>query len=255
MSIIFEDDPEFNAAPPKPKSRRRFTFGGLLAVAAILVTLIALMLPAVRSARGPARQSQCINNLKQIALALYNYEHEYGALPPAYSVDAQGRPLHSWRTLILPFLEQGNPHPSIDLSKPWDDPVNLKAGSVAPYVFRCPESPLLQGRTTYLAIVTPNGCFLPDRPRRLAEITDDHHATLMVIETGEEHAVPWMAPLDAGESLVLSLGLTGKPPHPGGMEACRVDGSVTIVKPDTPARERRAMISISGNDDKAAEGP
>ena len=45
----------------------------------------------------------CVNNLKQIALALHNYEEVYKVLPPAYTVDAQGRPLHSWRTLILPY--------------------------------------------------------------------------------------------------------------------------------------------------------
>jgi hypothetical protein len=67
--------------------------------------LICLLLPAVRSARGPARRAQCGNNLKQIALALLTYETVYHALPPAYTVDADGKPLHSWRTLILPYLE------------------------------------------------------------------------------------------------------------------------------------------------------
>ena len=67
------------------------------------------------------------NNLKQIALALLNYEQAHHALPPAYTVDAQGRPLHSWRTLILPYLDQESLYQTIDLSKPWNDPANAKA--------------------------------------------------------------------------------------------------------------------------------
>ena len=51
----------------------------------------------------------------------------YKALPPAYTVDADGRPLHSWRTLILPYLEQEPLYQTIDLSKPWNDPANAKA--------------------------------------------------------------------------------------------------------------------------------
>ena len=70
---------------------------------------------------------QCANNLKQIALALRNYESVYHALPPAYTVDAEGKPLHSWRTLILPYLEQQALYDKIDLSKPWDDPANKEA--------------------------------------------------------------------------------------------------------------------------------
>jgi prepilin-type processing-associated H-X9-DG protein len=250
MSANFEYDPEFNDPIPKPSSGRRFTLIEVLVVLGIIMVLIALLLPATRSARPAARRAQCTNNLKQIALALHNYEQAYKALPPAYTVDENGRPLHSWRTLILPYLELESLYQTIDLSKPWYDPANAKAHETFVSVFRCPEAVGPQNTTTYLAIVAPNGCFIPRESRRLAEITDAHESTLMVIEAGEENAVPWMAPADADESLVMSLGPTAKLHHAGGMNACFVDGTVRFLKASTPADVRRALLSISGNDNK-----
>src|SRR5262245_49759347 len=124
------NDPEFTDTVPKPGSRRRSRIVEILVVLAFLALLVALLLPLSRSARPAARRAQCTNNLKQIALALHDYEQEHGALPPAYTVDAAGRPLHSWRTLILPYLEQEKLYQSIDLSKPWNDPANAQAREV-----------------------------------------------------------------------------------------------------------------------------
>ncbi len=181
-------------------------------------------------------------------LALQNYEQAHKAFPPAYTVDSNGRPLHSWRTLILPYLEQAALYQTIDLSKPWNDAVNAKALETEVSVFHCPAERTRRNTTTYLAIVAPNGCFMPRECRRLAEITDGTRSTLMVIEAGEENSVPWMAPQDAGEGLVMSLGPTTKLHHAGGMNACCVDGSVHFVKASTPAYVRRALMSIAGND-------
>ena len=252
MSAKFENDQEFNDVTPKPGSGRRFTLGRLLLMVAIIAVLIAMLLPVTRSARPVARRARCANNLKQIALALFNYEQAYKALPPAYTVDAHGRPLHSWRTLILPYLEQEALYRTIDLSKPWNDPANAAALGTSLPVFHCPESVGPQNTTTYLATAVPYGCLIPKEPQRLAEITDARESTLMVIEAGEENAVPWMAPVDADEPLVLSLGPTTRLHHAGGMNACMVDGSVRFLQAGTPAHVRRALMSISGDDNDFA---
>jgi prepilin-type processing-associated H-X9-DG protein len=254
MSASFENDPEFNDAPPKPGSGRSFTLGQLLLVVVIIVVLIALLLPATRSARPAARRAQCVNNLKQIMLALHNYEAAYGALPPAYTVDASGRPMHSWRTLILPYLEQRSLYETIDLSKPWDDPANAAASATRPAVFICPEAVDAKNTTTYLAIVGPDGFLAPGRPRRSEEITDGLSSTLAVIEAGDEAAVPWMAPLDAGAAALMKLGARAKLHHAGGTNVALADGSVKFLKADTPAPMRRALLSISGGDDDAVKG-
>jgi len=249
MSADFENDPEFiGAIPKKPSSGRRHRLLEFLVVLGIIAILIALLLPAVRTAGPAARRAQCTNNLKQIMQALHNYEEAHKALPPAYTVDANGRPLHSWRTLILPYLEQERLYQTIDLAKPWNAPANAKARDTALFVFRCPESAGPRNTTTYLAIAGPNGCLIPKEPRRLAEITDAHNSTMMVIEAGEENAVPWMAPVDANETLVMSLGPTTKLHHAGGTNSGFVDGSVRFLKTSTPAMVRRALMSISGND-------
>ena len=84
----------------------KLTLLKLLGLIGILGMALAFFFPPVRSAGEAARRSQCKNNLKQIMLALHNYADDHKSYPPRYTVDANGRPLHSWRTLILPWLDQ-----------------------------------------------------------------------------------------------------------------------------------------------------
>src|SRR5262245_66359 len=100
--------------------------GGVLLVCCGGLTIPALLLPAVQQGREAARRSQCKNNLKQIALALLNYESRYGTFPPAYVADESGKPMHSWRVLILPDLDQQALYNDYNFSEPWDGPNNSR---------------------------------------------------------------------------------------------------------------------------------
>src|SRR5947199_3806707 len=86
------------------RSVRGFTLIELLVVIAIIAVLIALLLPAVQAAREAARRAQCVNNLKQIGLAIHNYSDTLGSLPPGRKACCYG----TWNLFILPYLEQGD---------------------------------------------------------------------------------------------------------------------------------------------------
>jgi len=248
------ESPHTAAEPPAPKTRSRTRWlVELLTVVAIIGILVALLLPSVRTAREPARRVQCSNNLKNIALALRNYESAYDSLPPASTVDADGKPLHSWRTLILPYLEQKSLYEKIDLSKPWDDPANQEACETTPDVYHCPSAACPPNHTTYFAIVAPGGCFRPTEPRKLSEITDDPDLTLMVLEGDSEHAVPWMSPTDTDEQWILNLAAVARLPHPGGTQAVCVGGNVRFLSSSLEPAKLRALISIDGHDDAVAQ--
>jgi len=255
MSINPYDSPQTSGESPAPKMGRLTPrLIEVLVVVGIVAMLLALLLPARRTSSEAARRAHCGHNLRQIGLALQEYESVHHALPPAYTVDAAGKPLHSWRTLILPFLGEKALYEKIDLSKPWDDPANKAAFDSQVVFYRCPSVELPAAHTTYLAVVAANGCFSPTQPRKLSEIRDDRNLTLMVVEVAANRAVHWMAPSDATEQEISQLGTVAKPPHPGGAQAVCVSGSVLFVSADSTPAKLRALISIAGGDDDIARG-
>ncbi|WP_428303989.1 DUF1559 domain-containing protein [Lacipirellula sp.] len=174
-----------------------------LALFAIVGLVIAMLLPAVRSSREAALRNSCFNNLKQIGLGLQNYASVNGHYPPAYTTDAAGNRLHSWRTLVLPYYGSSPLYPSIDLTKPWNDPANAKAASAVVECYQCPslafddpKSPL----TTYLAVVTPESAIRAANSRTPEELEKVAANALLVIDAPKEKAVHWMSPEDADET-------------------------------------------------------
>jgi prepilin-type N-terminal cleavage/methylation domain-containing protein len=119
-----------------------FTLVELLVAIAIIGMLVALLLPAVQSAREAARRSSCSNNLRQVGLATLSFHNAHGHLPPPKLGDANTSTLGSTWVLLLPFLEQGNRYESYDITKSIFDPQNapITTGTIETYL--CPSMKL-----------------------------------------------------------------------------------------------------------------
>jgi prepilin-type N-terminal cleavage/methylation domain-containing protein/prepilin-type processing-associated H-X9-DG protein len=128
---------------------RGFTLIELLVVIAIIAVLIALLLPAVQQAREAARRIQCRNNLKQIGLALHNYESTHGLWPEESGAPQQGSlynmPRSSWMTSILPHFDQANLYQQYDWTRDWLDPVNQSTIMTQISLYNCPSAPIRPG--------------------------------------------------------------------------------------------------------------
>lgn len=175
-----------------------------------------------------------------------------GSLHPAATVDANGRMLHSWRTPILPYLEQGPLYATIDPSKPWDDPANAQARSVSLLVFHRPSSTEPPGTTTYLASAGPDACLAAHAGRPLPEITDGTGSTLAVLDAAPADAVPWTKPADADAALLARIA-SAKAQHRGGFNAVCVDGSARFIERGTPDPALRALWTIAGGEPLSAD--
>ena len=140
----------------RDRGHRGFTLIELLVVIAIVGTLIALLLPAVQAAREAARRAQCSNNLKQIGIAIHNYEGVHSVYPPAYVGDPKavgsaygvdfpddnrnGAPGFAYGSLMLPQLEQVPLHSSFNFDLPCWEPANTTGALTTLATFLCPSA-------------------------------------------------------------------------------------------------------------------
>ncbi len=142
----------------RQRRRRAFTIIELLVVISVSALLIALLLPAVQKAREAARGMHCRNNLKQLGLALHNYQSVHTVFPPS-ELNSVGDPgcepdelfvednssactdYQSWTSLCLPFLDQVSLANSYDYNTEWSALKNRAAISVQLPVFQCPSTP------------------------------------------------------------------------------------------------------------------
>ena len=205
--------------------------------------LAGLLLPAVQKARDAARRAQSMNNLKQIALAILNYESTYGRLPSAYIADHNtGKPLLSWRVAVLPFIEQDALYKQFHLDEPWDSENNKKLLAAMPTIYRHPSSAAAPGMTNYLTVRGKDTAFPGQDGIKLAAITDGTSNTIMAVEASDAKAVPWTKPDDFNyDEKNPAAGLGGL--FPGGFNAAFCDGSVRFISSAIDAETLRNLFN------------
>ena len=152
---------------------------------------VALLLPAVASARVAGRNLTNSNNLKQMALGMLVHEQIFRRLPDPYTVNEDGKRLHSWRVALLPYLDEKELYDQIRLDEPWDSEWNKQFHDKCPKVYKNPNANLAPDETTYAVVVGENTAFPGAKRINIAKIMDGCSNTAMIVERSP---VCWMDP-------------------------------------------------------------
>jgi hypothetical protein len=182
---------------------------------------------AVRKQQKAAGRMQSVNNLKQIALAMHNWvDANGGTMPPEAVFGKDGKPLLSWRVLILPYVEQDDLYKQFHLNEPWDSEHNKKLLGKMPSVYAAPGQKSATD-THYQGFYGKGAFFEGKQGRRFpADFPDGTSNTIMVVEAAK--GVPWTKPEDLDYDPAKPLPKLGGL-FPGGFNAALCDGSVRFI--------------------------
>src|SRR5262245_32674018 len=232
----------------------RRQFNKALIVFFIGFTLACLLLPAVQSPGGGGRRASCANNLRNIALALWQYHDIHGTFPPAYIADEDGRPMHSWRVLLLPYLDQRSVYRQYRFDEPWDGP-NNSALAFAVGRLRCYECPSsnCNGESNYVAIVGSQTIWPGSKTTKMVDIKDGAANTIILVET-HNSGIHWMEPRDLdiadiarGINPPLGMGISSGHVH-GVANVAFADGMVKAIDNKASPKALRAALTIAGGE-------
>jgi hypothetical protein len=214
---------------------------------------------ALRDARDALHRSVCKNNMHAIVMALHSYHDEYGSFPPAYLADERGRPMHSWRVLVLPHIGHDSRYRQFyeryDFSEPWNGPHNSELARQfgTPQVFQCPADSGLSrdgggADTSFAAIVGPHTCWTGATPFTIHNITDGPSNTLLVVES-HGSGIQWLEPRDLHVLQMATTinhtggqGIASSHLGRGGAEVGFADGTGRFLSENIDAAALRRLI-------------
>ena len=221
-------------------------------------------------AADQARLAQSFNNLKQIGLALHNFHDVYRHFPPAVIVGPDNKPWHSWRVLILPFVDQAPLYNQYRFDEPWDGPNNKKLVDKLPPVYSDPVyGENRECFTHYVAITGDDMAFTSEGTdfdgknvgpaigggRGIAQFTDGTSNTLVVGPVGPDRKIPWMKPEDvAVDDKFPGLGMKGGFAAPYKLEKGNVspfilaDGAVRGILDTIDGKTLHALLTLDGGE-------
>lgn len=177
--------------------RNRRAVGISLSIALTAGGLLAITLPPP-SQGEPHPRMHAASNLRQLAMALVMYASEKGTYPPAYIADENGKPMHSWRVLILPYIGQQDLYDAYDFSEPWNGPNNrqLHDEVVELYQFQNRYASDEERATAYVAIVGAETMWPGEVPVELTNRPfESLGRTIQLVEV-ENSGIHWMEPRD-----------------------------------------------------------
>ena len=164
----------------------------------VIGMLVGMLLPTTGGHQVGIRTIHA-SRIKQICLAFLNYESANGHFPPAYIADEHGTPIHSWRVLILPYLDHQALYDQYDFSEPWNGPSNSKLANQLPTYFSVnpfgssDERPALTG---FKLVTGPETAFVEDKTKGFVDITAGSSNVIMLVHDNV-NPVNWMSPVDA----------------------------------------------------------
>ncbi len=219
----------------------------------MLVIFLPLAIPSPRS--GAGRRATCQNNMRQIALALLAYQADHGCFPPPYIADDEGRPMHSWRVLILPYLERIDAYKQYRFDEPWNGPNNRKIGALRFNFFQCPSDIAANGASTatnYLAVVGPGTVWREEKSTSFDDIRDGVSETILLVEVANS-GIQWSEPRDLHVNQMAPwinprAGQGISSGHPGGVILTFADGHSEFIPNTLPPETLRALLSIDGGE-------
>ena len=253
--------------PCEPSRMRRPVRTLAIVIVCVFLALL-LILPMICAAREAARRMQCTSNLKQIALAMHFYHDKYKTFPPAYTVDGSGKPLHSWRVLLLPYFDDEKQlYDEIRLNEPWDSEYNRQFHSRVLGTYQCPSDKYsgirgLLGRRfpkilhgdlncTYSVVVGKQTIFPGSKPTKLSDISDGTSNTILIVE--RIFPVCWMDPTHEITFNDACLGINASvygpgSGHTGGCNMVMADGSVQYFSETIVPEALKAALTKAGGE-------
>jgi hypothetical protein len=227
-----------------------------LAAGVVLVIGAVRFLPdSLRRMNASSREAICQRQLREISLALLQYEREYGHLPPPVVRDAQGKALHSWRVALLPYLgaDARSIYAQYKMEEPWDSPHNSAVTSRTPEAYRCPaDDTIISAETSYVLVVGPGTIFDGKQAAttQRADAGDGAQMTLMIVES-HGSGIGWAEPRDI-DIVQLARGVnptalqTVRSKHDDGAFGATCDGTILKLPAHLSGSELRGLATCNG---------
>lgn len=227
--------------------------GFVVVVGVLLSFTVFLFWPLFRGLKARRDKITSQSNLQQVVQALNAYAADYGTYPPPTVFDKAGKPMHSWRVLLLPYLGEQALYATYNFDEPWDSNDNSTLLPRCPSVYRSPGS---SENTCFL--ITGQGTLFPaSGPLGPAAIPDGLGTTLLVVES-DNPLNEWTKPLDIEiAKLNPTIGASGPNTiggnHSGGAAAAFADGSPAWLADDLNPVLLQAVVSPDGGEPVAAK--